>query len=174
MQRLTDLRVGVRLGGAFAVTAGMLLILAVVGLSSSSSQGSAAGSLSASVRNVRDAQQLKFQGSDFNGWQTAYAFDIIRGVPGASSDNASSRAAFLASVAKFRQILAVVDSENAPGQQQTDMNEIQGDLNQFMATDNQVITLYRTGTAAGVKQASALVVGKEITIYNAISAAVNN
>ena len=50
--------------------------------------------------------QLKFRGADFNGWQTAYAFDIIRGLKGATGDSASSRAAFLASAASFRRELA--------------------------------------------------------------------
>ena len=44
-----------------------------------------------------DAGQLQYQAADYNGWQTAYAFDVIRGVKGAAEDTADSRKAFLAS-----------------------------------------------------------------------------
>src|ERR1039458_9899009 len=95
MKRLMNLKVGVRLGGAFAVVAVLLALVAGVAVQGGSSQGSAATTLSSQLRLTRDVMQVKFRSADFNGWQTAYAFDIIRGLKGASGDHAASRGAFL-------------------------------------------------------------------------------
>ena len=64
----------------------------------------ATAQLSAATARVGDAQSLtadagtaRFRTADFNGWQTAYAFDIARGTPAATSDDGASRKAFLAS-----------------------------------------------------------------------------
>ena len=83
-------------------------MLTVVGISGGSSQSSAGDQLSRSVRTTREATQVKFRGADFNGWQTAYAFDVIRGLPNAASDSSPSRKAFLASAAAFHQELGVL------------------------------------------------------------------
>ena len=45
-----------------------------------------------------------------NGWQTAYAFDVIRGVKGAAEDTADSRKAFLASGVKIDEDIARLDT----------------------------------------------------------------
>ena len=171
MRRVNNLRVGVRLGGAFGIAAALLLILAIVGLASSSSQGSAAGTVAAELNLTRDAQQVKYLGADFNGWQTAYAFDIIRGVPGATRDSAASRSAFLQSVTQFRNALAAVSAHNLTPAMRTRIAEIRTAFDEFMATDTTVIGLYRTGTASSAARANRLVVGKEITLFNGISAA---
>ena len=56
------------------------------------------------------ARTAQFDFADFNGWQTAYAFDVTRlGVP-AASDTADSRKAFLASVARTRTDIATLDA----------------------------------------------------------------
>src|SRR4029077_8693810 len=41
----------------------------------------------------------------------------------------------------------------------------------FMATDAQILRLYKRGTRPAIKQANGLVVGKEITAFNTISGA---
>ena len=103
MRRLSDVSLGVRLGAAFALIIGLLLVVAGVGLSGGSSQGAAAQKLDSRLRQTQEVMQVKFRDADFNGWQTAYAFDIVRGVKGATADSAASRRAFLASAASFRQ-----------------------------------------------------------------------
>src|SRR5947209_8028796 len=111
MKSLSNLRVGVRLGAAFGVVSLLLCIVAGVGLWGGASQASGTNDVASSVRLTHDVMQVKFRGADFNGWQTAYAFDIVRGLKGATSNGASSRQAFLASAASFRQELAAVQHE---------------------------------------------------------------
>jgi methyl-accepting chemotaxis protein len=116
--------------------------------------------------------QVKFRSADFNGWQTAYAFDIIRGLKGASGDQAASRSAFLASAQSFRSELAAVSAQPLSAAERVQLTAASGAFDQFMATDKQVIALYRQGTRSGQLQANALVLGKEITLFTQISSAV--
>jgi methyl-accepting chemotaxis protein len=85
MNMITNLKVGVRLGAAFAVSVVIMLGIVGVALSTSATQGAAATTLSRQQSLTRDVMQLKYLDADFNGWQTAYAFDIIRGLKGATS-----------------------------------------------------------------------------------------
>lgn len=48
------------------------------------------------------AMEVKFDAADLNGWQTGYAFDIVRNIEGASHDDAISRSEFLRSADNFR------------------------------------------------------------------------
>ncbi len=80
MRRVSNISLSVRLGAAFALIVGLLLVVAGMGLSGGSDQGAAAQKLSAELRLTKEVMQVKFRDADFNGWQTAYAFDIIRGV----------------------------------------------------------------------------------------------
>jgi methyl-accepting chemotaxis protein len=163
------LRIGRRLLAAFGLIVALIVVTMVVGISGGSSQNSAADELSRNVRLTRQAMQVKFRGADFNGWQTAYAFDVIRGLPNAASDSSSSRKAFLASAADFRKELGVLSGEQLTAAQRTALNAAKGDFEQFMTTDNRVVSLYRQGTPADLKAANALVLGREITLFERVS-----
>jgi methyl-accepting chemotaxis protein len=163
------LRIGRRLLGAFGLIVALIVVIMVVGISGGSSQNSAADELSRNVRLARQAMQVKFRGADFNGWQTAYAFDVIRGLPNAASDSSSSRKAFLASAADFRKELGVLSGEQLTAAQRTALNAAKGAFEQFMTTDNRVVSLYRQGTPADLKAANALVLGREITLFEQVS-----
>jgi methyl-accepting chemotaxis protein len=163
------LRIGRRLLAAFGLIVALIVVTMVVGISGGSSQNSAADELSRNVRLTRQAMQVKFRGADFNGWQTAYAFDVIRGLPSAASDSSSSRKAFLASAADFRKELGVLSGEQLTAAQRTALNAAKGDFEQFMTTDNRVVSLYRQGTPADLKAANALVLGREITLFERVS-----
>ena len=169
MKGLMNLKVGVRLGGAFGVVAILLVLVAGVAVQGGSSQGSAATTLSSQLRLTSGVMQVKFRSADFNGWQTAYAFDIVRGLKGASGDQAASRSAFLASAQSFRGELAVVSAQPLSAAERVQLTAASGAFDQFMATDKQVIALYRQGTRSGRLQANALVLGKEITLFTQIS-----
>src|SRR5437588_10679734 len=101
MLALRRVRVVTRLSAGFLAVALCVLAIWAVALSSAGGTRSAASSLSEALARVDAAKQVKFRSADFNGWQTAYAFDVIRGAAGATSDSASSRAAFLASMKSF-------------------------------------------------------------------------
>ena len=113
MRRLGDLKVGVRLGLAFGLVAVLLVATVLVGISSGASQSQSSNELQASNSLTRDALQVKFRSADFNGWQTAYAFDIFRGAPGATLDTGDSRKAFLDSASLFRTELAQLQTRPA-------------------------------------------------------------
>ena len=169
MQVFRRLSLGQKLYGSFGLV--LLLLVAVAGVSywGSSSQGAAADQLATSVTRTQLAMQLKFRDADFNGWQTAYAFDIVRGLKGATSDSAASRKAFLQSAAAFRKEADALSHARLTSGEQATLNQVMSAFGQFMAVDNHVIALYRKGDAKSQKQATALVLGREITIFNSIS-----
>ena len=45
---------------------------------------------------------MKFEAADFNGSETAYAFDVVRGAPGATDDTVGNRQQFLDDVQTFQ------------------------------------------------------------------------
>ncbi len=163
------LRIGRRLVAAFGLIVALIVVIAVVGISGGSSQNSAADELSRNVRLTREALQIKFRGADFNGWQTAYAFDVVRGLPNAASDTAPSRKAFLASAAAFRKEVGVLSGEQLTAAQLGALNAAKSAFEQFMTTDSKVISLYRRRTPTDVRAANALVLGREISLFNQIS-----
>ena len=173
MSRMSNISLGVRVGAAFSLLAGLLLVVAALGVSGGSSQGTAAKKLDSSLRLTQEVMQVKYRGADFNGWQTAYALDIIRGAPGATADSAASRKAFLASAAGFRRELAAVEGERLSPAQRAQARAASSAFDQFMATDGGVIKLYRSGGAGAVAQANKLVLGREITLFTQISSAVD-
>ena len=163
-------RIGKRLLIAFGLIVALIIVIAVIGVTGGNSQSSASTELSQSVRSTREAMQVKFRAADFNGWQTAYAFDVVRGLNNATSDSSPSRKAFLASAAAFRRELAALSGEQLTAAERRNANGAKNAFDQFMATDNQVISLYRQGTPEAIKAANALVLGREITLFNDISA----
>ena len=166
---IRTMRIGRRLLAAFGLIVVMIGAITFVGLSGGSSQSSASAQLSTGVRLTREAMQVKFRGADFNGWQTAYAFDVIRGLSGATSDSASSRKAFLASAGAFQHELGILDNEPQTPAEQGATDAVKSAFKQFMATDGQVIALYRRGTPEAIKAANALVLGREITLFEQVS-----
>jgi len=113
------------------------------------------------------AQTAQFDFADFNGWQTAYAFDVARLGPKAAADSADSRKAFLGSVARTRQDLAALAqaSTGLPAVNPADLATVTAGLDRFMSLDVEIVTLYRRGDAASRLKADALVLGAEIDIF---------
>jgi methyl-accepting chemotaxis protein len=127
----------------------------------------------ASTRSA--AQTVQFDFGDFNGWQTGYAFDVVRLGRSAADDQASSRKAFLASIARTRTDLANLGqlARATSGVDATALTDVSSGLDQFMQADDKIIALYRKGDPASRDQATALVMGQEITIFNDTSARLN-
>ncbi len=157
---LTRMRLGVRLAVSFAVVVGLLLVMLTVALMTSNSQQSAADRMERSQQFVTEVKDAKFAAADFNGWQTAYAFDALRGVPGAARDSGESRASFLAAVATFRERVTAI-SADAP----EDAQQITELVDEFMSVDEEIARLYLAGSATA---ANALVLGREIELFQEI------
>src|SRR5690348_6372165 len=152
MKFVKDLRVGIRLGAAFAVVAALLCVVAAVGLSGGASQGAAARELTNKLTLTRDAMQTKFRAAEFNGWQTTYAYDVARGV-----SLAADRKAFEQSASAFRSELAIVAKDHLTTTQQAAASAASQAFETYLATDAEIIRLYRQGSAAAVKRANSLV-----------------
>lgn len=115
------------------------------------------------------ALETKFLAADFNGWQTAYAFDVIRGVPGATEDEAFSRRHFLESSASFdlevNQIKGYLKTESELER----WNRVHNNFQHYMEIDQEVIAAYRTGEEQEIQRANELVLGREIDLFTEIS-----
>ncbi|RZU51445.1 PAS domain S-box-containing protein [Krasilnikovia cinnamomea] len=166
---------GVRLGGAFGLVALLLITLIGVAVENILAQRRADRQVVESAALQRDALTAKFRTADFNGWQTGYAFDTIRGVPGASNDGGGvQRAKFLASTAAFRQDLARVGSHPLTPAQRQQLNIAEDAFNHFMELDARIVAGYRSGDPAKIAAANDLVAGEELQWFDRAAGAVNH
>ena len=169
MSRIRNLSVGKKLFGSFGIVVALLLVVTAVGIWGGRAQSASTSRVEGAARIATAAGQVKFRAADFNGWQTAYAFDIIRGQKGATADSAPSRKAFLASAAAFqRESAALTALPLAPGERRL-ADQMGRSFHAFMRVDRQVIADYRQGTPAATKAANGLVLGQEIRLFTTTS-----
>lgn len=120
------------------------------------------------------AMELKFLAADFNGWQTAYAFDVVRDTPGAVEDDSKIRAAFLRSANDFREKLSDMPRGLLTSDEKSDLDKAKRAFEEFMRVDEQVIAAYRQGGAPNIQAATELVLGLEIDTFQEISNIISN
>jgi methyl-accepting chemotaxis protein len=169
MSRIRNLSVGKKLFGSFGIVVALLLVVTAVGIWGGRAQSASTSRVEGAARIATAAGQVKFRAADFNGWQTAYAFDVIRGENGATSDSAPSRKAFLASAAAFgRESAALAALPLAPEERRL-VDGMRRSFRAFMQVDRQVIADYRQGTPAATEAANGLVLGKEIRLFTTTS-----
>jgi methyl-accepting chemotaxis protein len=159
MMRWRDLRLALRLGIGFGLVTLLVCVIAVVGLQGMGRLRDAAGQLDSARELTEAAGQAKFRTADFAGWQTGYAFDTLRGVPGATADDAGQRAEFLASTAAFAEDL---DRLQALPLTDTELEQLAATRVAFTAylrVDDQVIAGYRRGTPEAAVAAGDLASG---------------
>ncbi|MFG1605083.1 methyl-accepting chemotaxis protein [Actinoplanes sp. NPDC049265] len=163
-------RISARLSATMLILLVLLGGIAVVGIVAISSLRQATATVGDYRETTRLAGQVKFRAADFNGWQTAYAFDAVRGVEGAAADTGASRKSFLASADAFRAELADLDKAGRlTDAERKTLASALADFDRFMTLDQQIANGYRAGTATGTKAASDLVMGDEITLFNTIA-----
>ncbi|MEU8663187.1 methyl-accepting chemotaxis protein, partial [Actinoplanes philippinensis] len=165
MTILSRMRLGARLAMAFAVVVGLMLLMMAAALDASARQQAATGRMKQAQQFVATVKDAKFSAADFNGWQTAYAFDALRGVADAAADTGSSRAAFLASVGTFRDRIEAAAGEAPAAAARETLAQIGGVLDEFMKVDAEIARLYAAGTD---RAANELVLGKEIELFEQI------
>ncbi len=115
------------------------------------------------------ALETKFLAADFNGWQTAYAFDVVRGVPGATEDEAFSRRHFLDSSQSFELEVNQIKSHLKTESELERWNRVHSSFQRYMDVDREVIAAYRSGEAQEIQRANELVLGREIDLFTEIS-----
>ncbi|GAA3289345.1 methyl-accepting chemotaxis protein [Dactylosporangium vinaceum] len=167
---LRNIRISLRMVAAMGLLLALLAAIAFVGLSAIADQRRATATVSRYQQVTRLAMQVKFRSADFNGWQTAYAFDEARGVAGAALDTGASRASFLAAAAAFRTELAALRDAGISGDQQRQVAATLELFDRFMALDADIARDYRSGGAAGVASANERVAVDEIRLFNRIAA----
>jgi methyl-accepting chemotaxis protein len=141
-------------------------LVAVMAITGFSDQADAAHAAEKSNAKSLTALEMKFQAADWNGWQTAYAFDISRGAKDATSDTAESRALFLAAAAKLDGTLAEFQARPDLDEAEIALSgEARAAFDEFMKVDEEMIALYRAGTASDTAKAEELVLTTEIENY---------
>src|SRR5438067_8380208 len=161
-----------KLLAGFGTGTAILIVVGAVAVWGSSTQGAAATKLREAATTATLSERLKFQAADVNGWQTAYAFDVTRGVRGARSDNAPSRKAFLASEGGFDALVKELKATNLDAAERGALDHVAAGGTRFSALDNRIWKLYKQNTPAADTKANELVLGAEIRIYNEVSASI--
>jgi hypothetical protein len=98
------------------------------------------------------ALDLKFDVTDFNGWQTAYGYD-----------DGASRPRFERSVRQFRGDLGAARNELTDRRETRLLNEIRVRFAQFMGLDREAYAALRRGDDARVKQ---IFLGPELRLFD--------
>ena len=140
------------------------IVVAVAGLALTAGVGiwgmSRLGTKFDSVREAGEARalalELKYDITDFNGWQTAYGYD-----------NGASRPIFLRSVATFREDLATARTELTSPAEQKLLDDIESAFNRFMTLDAVAYRALQNGQTEEVKR---LFLGPEIVNFQKAAA----
>jgi hypothetical protein len=113
------------------------------------------------VQRAADARalalQLKFDVTDFNGWQTAYGYD-----------GGASRPTFLAAVARFRSTAAQARATLRKPSERALVDRISSVTNEFMRVDDEAWAALQAGRADEVRR---LFLGPEIVNFRKAAAA---
>jgi hypothetical protein len=102
------------------------------------------------------ALDLKFDVTDFNGWQTAYGYD-----------NGASRPRFESSVRRFRSDFAAARKVLADARETRLLNDIGTRSADFMALDDVAYAALKRGDHARVKR---IFLGPELRLFDAMAA----
>ncbi|GAA2691245.1 MULTISPECIES: methyl-accepting chemotaxis protein [Actinosynnema] len=166
---LRKLTIGTRLVSVMAVLMVLLVATIVLGVVALSNQQRALAVVDTDQDTTRVAQQVKFRSADFNGWQTAYAFDVALNGASAGSDTSAARAAFLTSSQDFATELDALGAAGLTEAEHRHYEATVADFAEFMKLDQQVVANYRLGTPESAAAADKLVLVDEIAIFERIT-----
>lgn len=166
---LGRLRLGKRLGLGFGTVTLLAVVIAAVGWQGLAQMRTSEQRLATSRAVTAAAGEAKFRTADFAGWQTGYAFDVLRGVPDAASDGVGQRKAFLASTAAFRGDLDALAALPLSAADRADLAVVRREFTAFLDVDKQMITAYRTGSPAAVAHANDLASGASLQHFGAMA-----
>jgi methyl-accepting chemotaxis protein len=146
-----------KLYAAILVTVLGLAVAAGAGIWGMSRVGDRFDSVQAASAASSLALQLKFDITDYNGWQTAYGYD-----------NGRSRPEFLRSVSRFNRDLARARRTLTASAEHRLVMQIAAASDEFMRLDVQAYAAVQAGRHAEVKR---LLLGPEITNFHRAAAA---
>jgi CHASE3 domain sensor protein len=151
------LSIRAKLYAALAVTVVGLVVTAGVGIAGMSRLGDRFDNVQEASRAQALALQLKFDVTDFNGWQTAYGYD-----------NGQSRPIFLSSVERYRADFAQARRRLTRPQEQTYLDQVEDAFNDFMRLDDQA---YAALQADDLKTVKDIFLGPELVNFSRAAAA---
>jgi methyl-accepting chemotaxis protein len=167
--RIRNARVGIRLAAAFGLIAVLLIGIVGVAVAGDSAQKTAQDRIIRSAAVTNDLLQMKFLTADFVTSETAYAFDVVRGVVDADSDTVGSRQQFLADVQLFRDADHQFETHSLSAAEAKLEATFRNDFDRFMKNDDKIISGYRAHTPVEADKASALVLGDGVSIFDDMS-----
>ncbi|MFN8168172.1 MAG: hypothetical protein U0S36_05250 [Candidatus Nanopelagicales bacterium] len=125
----------------------LVVLIALMAVSGFNGQIAATEDAQGSNAKAERALAMKYQAADWNGWQTAYAFDIALRGKAAAADSAESRAAFLASAAELdKQIGEFCRLPDLDEAEVAFIGDARANFDAFMKLDEQMIVEYRSTT----------------------------
>jgi hypothetical protein len=142
---------------AIVVVIAGLALTAGVGITAMSRLGDRFDDVQRASKARALALQLKFDVTDFNGWQTAYGYD-----------NGKSRPIYLASFAKFTRDFAHARAELRLDQEQTILDRIERTTDDFARLDDASWAALGAGRPMEVKR---ILLGPELVMFRRAAAA---
>lgn len=111
------------------------------------------------------ALETKFLAADLNGWQTAYAFDIVRGTPNATQDTNVNRRHFLEAATTFEQQLSLIREAIVTPEETQAWQDVTDSFQHFIDLDRRIIQAYRSHLPSAIATANDLILGQEIELF---------
>ena len=171
--RLKDVRMGPRLGLGFGAVTLLAVIIAALAVQSISRLQASLDDLAMARTLTEAAGQAKFRTADFAGWQTGYAFDTLRGVPEATSDEVGQRKEFLASTEAFQADLERLAGLPLSSAEQESLDAATDAFQQYLGVDEQIVGALRAGTDTGRADAGDLASGEALEHFDVMAQHVN-
>jgi len=161
----------VMLVGLGVVVSAMLVAVAVTGFET---QRTASEQARQAMQLTGQVMEAKFLTADVAGWQTGYAFDFNRGVPGALSDTTGQRKQFLDSAAALRAQYASIGNAALNDAERALLRQASESFESFAQTDQRMVQAYRTGTPASIKDGNDLASGESLDAFGKAATATSD
>ncbi len=161
----------VMLAGLGVVVSGVLVMTAVTGFQV---QRTASEQTRQAMQLTGHVLEAKFRTADVAGWQTGYAFDFNRGIPGALSDTEGQRKQFLDSAAALRAEYAAIWAGALNGDERALLQKATQSFADFLQIDQRIVQDYRGGTRESIKAGNDLASGESLDAFGSASTATSD
>ncbi len=144
--QLRKVRIGTRLGVAFAVVVLLLTTATGAALVGMSKQRASEARIERLSDLVQVVDKVSFYNADISGWQVAYAWDTRRpGVKNPLSDDSPNRAGFLADKAKLLAYLQAFPVSSMTASEKTTFAALTQNWTTYFASDDKAKALFVAG-----------------------------
>ncbi len=122
------------------------------------------------------ALEAKYQAADLNGWQTAYAFDIVRGSPVADLNTNPNRLSFIQASHTLEDTLALLAEHETrmTEPERTELRTAREAFRQFMRLDDRIVADYKSVNPTRATRATDLVLGAELALFSQVTQAMQH